>query len=65
MRKSAKSQKVVVRNRYAYAEYGSLEEASAALASIGVMTQEEVMALLADRVGYINGFAISYPEEVQ
>ena len=60
--KSAKSQKVVVRNRYAYAEYPSMESAARALSSIGTMGAKEVLSLLRARVGYINGFSVSYPD---
>lgn len=63
MRKKSSSQRVVVRNRYARAEYKSLEEAAASLSSIGAMSRDEVMSLLRDRVGYINGFAVSYPDD--
>lgn len=56
-----KAQRVVVRNKWAVAEYKSLEEAARALSSIGVMTEEEVRELLDLRVGWINGFAVSYP----
>lgn len=55
------SQKVVVRNKYAVAEYDSLEEAAAALSSIGVLSRDEVMNLLRERTGWINGFAVEYP----
>lgn len=55
-------QRVVVRNRYATAEYGSLEEAADALSSIGVKTRDEVLSLLRDRTGYINGYVVTYPE---
>lgn len=61
MRKSSSSQRVVVRNKYAYAEYPSMESAAMALSSIGVMSSDEVLKLLRDRVGYINGFSVSYP----
>ncbi len=55
------AQKVVVRNKWATAEYESLDEAARALSSIGVMTEEEIRVLLDQRVGWINGFAVSYP----
>ena len=56
------AQKVVVRNRYARAEYRSLDEAADALSSIGVLGRDEILSLLADRAGWINGFLVSYPE---
>ena len=55
-------QRVVVRNRYATAEYKSLEEAADALSSIGVKTRGEVLSLLRDRTGYINGYVVTYPD---
>lgn len=54
------AQKVRIQNRYAQAEYDSLESAADALSSIGVLSRDEVMALLSDRVGWINGFQVSY-----
>lgn len=54
------AQKVRIQNRYAVAEYDTLEDAADALSSIGVLPRDEVMSLLSDRVGWINGFAVTY-----
>ena len=61
--KYRKGQHVVVQNRYAKAEYVSLEEAAAALSQIGVKTKDEILKDLRGRTGYINGFVITYPED--
>lgn len=54
------AQKVRIQNRYAVAEYETLEEAADALSSTGLLSRDEVMGMLLDRVGWINGFQVSY-----
>jgi hypothetical protein len=58
----AKGQKVRIQNRYATAEYDSLDAAAYWLSTIGVKTQEEIRRLLGKREKYINGFSVTYPE---
>ena len=60
----ARGQRVRIRNRYAVAEYESLEEASRALSSIGVLSEKEVRKMLEDRERYINGYVVDYPEQL-
>ena len=55
-------QKVRIQNRYATAEYDSMEEAARALSSIGVLSEKEVRKMLEERERYINGYAVEYPE---
>lgn len=63
MLKKATSQPVRAQNRYALAEYPSMEAAAATLSTIGVMSSDEVLKLLRKHVGYINGFVITYPDK--
>ena len=44
-------------------DFESLEDAAAYLSSIGVMSFDDVLKLLSDRVGLINGFNVTYPSE--
>jgi len=53
-------QKIRIQNRYAVAEYGSMEEAADSLSQIGVLTRDEILKMLRDRVAYINGYVVTY-----
>jgi hypothetical protein len=57
-----KGQKVIIRNKYAVAEYDSLDSAAYWLSRIGVKTEEEIRKLLGKREPYINGYVVTYPE---
>ena len=56
----SKGQKVRIQNRYATAEYGSMEEAADSLSQIGVLTRDEILKMLRDGVAYINGYVVTY-----
>lgn len=57
---AAKGQRVRIQNRYAVAEYDSLDECADALSRVGVLKRDEIRKMLEDRTGYINGFVIRY-----
>jgi len=60
MRKESASQRVRIQNRYAVMEYDTLEEAADSLSQIGVLTRDEIMSMLSNRVSYINGYVVTY-----
>lgn len=61
MYKSARNgQRVRVQNKYAIAEYDTLDECASALSKIGVLKEHEIRKMLEKRVAYINGFVITY-----
>lgn len=53
-------QRVRIQNKYAVAEYDSLDECADSLSRVGVLKRDEIREMLEDRVGYINGFVIKY-----
>lgn len=59
---SSRGQRVRIQNKYAVAEYDSLEQAAESLSQVGAMSKDEIMALLRDRTGYVNGYVVTYPE---
>jgi len=54
---------VHVQNKQVAYDFDSIEEASAFLASIGVLSEDEISEMLYNREGLINGFAVTYPDE--
>lgn len=57
---AAKGQRVRLQNRYAVAEYDSLDECADALSRIGVIKRDDIRKMLEAREKYINGFVVTY-----
>lgn len=56
------SVKVHIENKYVSRDYPSMEEAARMLSTVGTFTSDEIMRMLRKRVGYINGYAITYSD---
>ena len=61
MRKES-SVKVHIENKYVSRDYPSMEEAARMLATIGTLTTEEILKMMRKRVGYINGYVVTYSD---
>ena len=59
-KESATGQKVRIQNRYAVAEYESLDDCAKSLSMVGVMDEDEIRKKLEKRERYINGYVITY-----
>lgn len=53
-------QHIRIQNRYAVMDFDSMEQAAESLSQIGVYSREEILKMLHDRVGYINGYVVTY-----